>query len=374
MLKINNKYQCSGCAACADVCPAHCIEYRHDAAGFIYPSIDAAACIGCGACERVCPIIPGNAATREAGNCFAAWANDQHTHRKSSSGGLGYVLAKSVIGRGGVVYGCSAADPTHIRHIRVEDIESLAELQGSKYVQSDTRGVYRQIKEDIKRGREVLFIGTPCQVSAVRNIYRKYPENLYTADLICHGVPSQKMLNEQFRSISRQIPESVSFRDGNEYRLKLTYPDRKAFSGSVWSVPYFRVFYKGFSFRPSCYRCPYAGDKRAGDITIGDFWGIKEPENLPEQARDGISAVLVSTPKGQRLLEAITPELEIHSRPVQEAVSGNDQLRHPVKETCKAKIFRTLYPALPLRAAVAACIVDSKAATLARMIKRKFIG
>lgn len=371
MLKINNKYQCSGCAACVDVCPAHCIEYRHDAAGFIYPSIDAAACIDCGACERVCPIMPDNAPIREAGSCFAAWAKDPHIHQKSSSGGLGYILAKSVIGRGGVVYGCTAADPTHIRHIRVEDIEGLAELQGSKYVQSDTRGIYRQIKEDIKSGREVLFTGTPCQVSAVRNLYRKYPENLYTADLICHGVPSQKMLNEQYRSISRQTPEAVSFRDGNDFQLRLKYTDKKTFLGKYWTVPYYRAFFSGYSYRPSCYRCPYAGDKRAGDITIGDFWGIKEPGNLPEQAREGISAVLVSTPKGQRLLDAVAPDLEIQPRPVQEAVSGNDQLRHPVKDTCKAGLFRTLYPALPLRAAIAVCIVDSKAATLAAMIRRK---
>lgn len=371
MLNLASKYQCSGCGACADVCPVHCIAYRHDASGFIYPSIDADACINCGACDRVCPIRPENVAVREPSDCRAAWAKDADIHRRSSSGGLGYVLAMAVIGRGGVVYGCSAEDPAHIRHIRVEDKDDLAMLRGSKYVQSDTRGIYRQLRADVKSGRDVLFIGTPCQVSAVRNLYRNYPANLFTVDLICHGVPSQKMLNEQYRAISRPVPESVSFRDGNDFRLELTYPGGGSFDGNVWSVPYYRAFFKGYSYRPSCYRCPYAGLKRAGDITIGDFWGINEPHKLPARSRDSISAVLVNTPKGQNLFGCAAPNLVTQLRPVREAVDGNDQLRHPVREGVKARLFRMLYPAFPLGPLVTMCVLDSKIVTLATMIKRK---
>lgn len=371
MLKISDKHQCSGCGACADVCPVNCIEYSHDALGFIYPKIDATKCINCGSCDRVCPIKPENLFTRKATNCFAAWANDETVHKTSSSGGLGYILSKSVIDRGGIVYGCSAESPMHIRHIRVDNDSKLALLQGSKYVQSDTRGIYKAIKEDIRKGKEVLIIGTPCQVAAVRNLFRKYPENLYTVDLICHGVPSQKMLNEQIRTINRGEPQTISFRNGNDFCLRLRYAGKEDFNGSVWSVPYYKAFFKGYSYRPSCYSCPYAGSKRIGDITVGDFWGIKNQQNLPEISRNGISVVLVSTDKGQSLLDTVRPSLAIQTRPIEEAVSGNDQLQHPVKNSFRAKFFRTLYPALPLRSAVLICVLDQKFITFLKIAKRK---
>jgi H2-dehydrogenase len=372
MLKLSAKYQCSGCAACADVCPAHCIEYKHDASGFTYPVIDAKRCINCGACERVCPIKPENISVHEPETCYAGWTKNETIHRASSSGGLGYILAEAIIDRGGIVYGCSAENPLHICHIRVEDKSDLAKLQGSKYVQSDTRGIYQQLKADVRSGKDVLFIGTPCQASAVNNLFKKSPDNLLIVNLICHGVPSQKMLNAQIESISDEKPESISFREGTEYRLKLTFADESVFSFPVWCSPYFRIFLSGYSYRPSCYKCPYAGAKRTGDVTIGDFWGIKNPEALPEQARNGISVILVSTPKGQNLLDSISSMLDMQSRPVKEAVDGNDQLQHPVKDTVRSKLFRALYPALPLRLAATACVADKKFVTLLHIIARKF--
>lgn len=371
MLKLSGKYQCSGCAACADVCPVHCIEYKRDALGFIYPEIDAKACINCGACERVCPIKPENVSVREPETCYAAWAKNENIHLASSSGGLGYLLAEAIIDRGGIVYGCAAENPLHISHIRVDEKSALSRLQGSKYVQSETRGIYKQLKADIRNGKDVLFIGTPCQVSAVNNLFKKSPDNLYIVDLICHGVPSQKMLNAQIAGISDEKPESISLRNGNDFRLKLTYSDSREFSKPVWSIPYYRMFLAGYSYRPSCYKCPYAGAKRVGDITIGDFWGIKNPEALPNESLNGISAVLVSTAKGQRLLDTIKPRLDIQKRPVKEAVDGNDQLQHPVKYTFRAKLFRTLYPTLPLRVAATLCVADKKFVTMLRIIAKK---
>lgn len=371
MLKLANPYLCSGCGACSDICPAHCIAYRHDASGFIYPEINARACINCGACERVCPIQPGNISVSKSETCYAAWAKNEKIHRTSSSGGLGYLLSEAIIEKGGVVYGCTARNPLHIRHIRVTDKAELPQLQGSKYVQSDARGIYQQLKADVRSGIDVLFIGTPCQVSAVKNLFRKSPENLYTVDLICHGVPSQEMLNRQIADIHSGKPASVSFRNGNDFRLKLTYSDGTEFSKPVWGLPYYRMFMDGYSYRPSCYKCPYAGSERTGDITLGDFWGIKNPDTLPEQSRNGISAILVSTSKGKRLVDLIKNSIDCHARPVEEAINGNSQLRHPVKETLRAKLFRRLFPTLPLSTATTICVADKKFLTLLRIIAKK---
>ena len=375
MIKLSDKYQCSGCSACADVCPVNCIAYKHDTSGFVYPIIDEQTCIGCGACERVCPIRPENVSTQQPHICYATWAKDESIHSTSSSGGLGYALAQEILNRGGVVYGCSAEDPRHVRHIRVDNINGLRLLQGSKYVQSDTQGIYKLLKNDVKSGKDVLFIGTPCQASAVKNLYKRIPDNLYTVDLICHGVPSQQMLNEQIDAIGikhhLKEPVSISFRKGTEFRLQLKYPDNKSFEEDIWHIPYYRAFFKGYSYRPSCYKCPYAGIKRKGDLTIGDFWGIKDLQDIDGQSRNGVSVVLALTPQGQQLLDAVSSQLVIQTRPIQEAVDGNDQLRHPVKDTLRSKFFRTLYPAVPLGKAVTICVADKKLITLSRIILRK---
>lgn len=373
MLKITDKYQCSGCGACADVCPVHCIEYKEDAAGFRYPSIEVEKCIGCGACDRVCPIKIENISLREPEQCYAAWAKDNEIHNTSSSGGMGYLLGKAILERGGVVYGCSGESPLHVRHIRVDNVSHLKQLQGSKYVQSDTRGIYKSLKNDVKSGKDVLFIGTPCQVSAVNKLYSKKPDNIYTVDLICHGVPSQQMLNDQLNEISKkydgQIPAKISFRDGSEYRFEITYPNNRIYCNTVWHEPYYRAFMSGLSLRPSCHKCPYAKQKRTGDLTIGDFWGIKNAGELPVQT--GVSMVFASSSKGSALLKSIDSDLEMMQKPIEEAVNGNDQLRHPVKNSFHAKLFGKLYPLVSIRMATSICVADRRFVTLCKIIMHK---
>lgn len=375
MIKLSDHYQCSGCAACADVCPVKCIEYRHDALGYLYPVVDAEACVGCGACDRVCPIKPENVSSREPDACLAAWSRDEAIHTSSSSGGMGYQLAREILRNGGVVYGCSSEDPHHVCHIRVDNEAKLSLLQGSKYVQSDTRGIYKLLKNDVVSGCEVLFFGTPCQVSAVKNIFKKNPDNLYAVDLICHGVPSQKMLDDQFALFGRKIgansPKTVSFRSGTDFRLQMLYDNGQTYACRYWEAPYYRAFFDGFSYRPSCYRCPYASPKRKGDLTIGDFWGIENLSLLPAQALNGVSVVLVSTPKGRRLFDRISSCIEFQERPLREAVNGNDQLRAPVKETFRSKCFRHLYPMLPLDCVVTACVADKKFKTFLHLVAKK---
>lgn len=39
MIKITNKEDCCGCAACEQSCPKHCISLIEDAEGFWYPQI-----------------------------------------------------------------------------------------------------------------------------------------------------------------------------------------------------------------------------------------------------------------------------------------------------------------------------------------------
>lgn len=380
MIQTSDKSLCSGCGACADICPKNCIEYIEDRKGFLYPSVDTGTCVNCGLCEKVCPLLPANAAVSEPSECLAAWAKNAEIHGTSASGGIGQLLAIRIIEEGGVVYGCSAEQPWHVRHVRVEDANKLALLRGSKYVQSDTRGIYSQIKKDINEGRAVLFVGTPCQVSAVRNLFRKTPENLYIVDLICHGVPSQKMLNEQFCSIvGRNGLKSItdlSFRNSTDYIFRFNYSDPKIknhlrYAAPMWKVPYYKEFFECRSFRPSCYSCPYAGSKRTGDLTIGDFWGIKEPEKLDESSSRGVSVILVNNDRGARLVASISSGIHKEKRPLSEAVEGNTQLRHASPVTRRGRAFQALYPIVSLKAASFIANADRKFKSLLRLLARK---
>lgn len=348
------KEECCGCGACADVCPKQCIEMRPDRRGFMYARVDTQRCVECGLCERVCPLIPAEGVTSRPAKAYAAWSRDAEVHARSSSGGAAYQLSRSVIRQGGVVYGC-AADGLDIRHVRIADEASLPRLQGSKYVQSDTRGIYRMLRDDLRDGRTVLFTGTPCQCAAAR---RCAPEGarLITVEIICHGVPSQKMLASHLRPIIKgRTIDNVNFRSEGTYVLRLTANGEVIYCGALYNTKhpdaYLSSFLNGKTLRPSCYRCPYARPERASDITVGDFWGFAESDSLPAEARSGLSAVMPVTAAGHQLFEDIKPTLNIIERRADEAIAGNTQLRHPFRRRAAAHLFDIAYRLLPFDAA-----------------------
>lgn len=348
------KSECCGCGACTDVCPRHCIEMRPDRHGFMYARVDTQRCVECGLCERVCPIPADESAMTKPATAYAAWSREPEIHRRSASGGAAYLLGRHVIERGGVVYGC-AADGLTVHHVRIDDVAALSRLQGSKYVQSDTRGIYRMLRDDLRAGSTVLFTGTPCQCAAARGCSLHAGGCLITAEIICHGVPSQKMLRDHLRPISKgREADQISFRSGNSYVLRLTADGEEIYSGKAHDTArpdaYLSAFINGKTLRPSCHSCPYARPERASDITMGDFWGYRD--TLPEAARDGLSVIMPSTADGKRLFEDIKPMLNTIERPAEEAIDGNTQLRHPFRLRPTGRLFDMLYSLLPFNAAV----------------------
>ncbi len=365
------KADCCGCNACAEVCPKNCIEMIPDRKGFLYPQVNQAACIECGACEKACPFEKGNISLNVPFTAYAAWNKDREQYLASSSGGAAHVFSSHIIKQGGVVYGCSS-EGIHIRHIRVEALSGLHKLQGSKYVQSDVRGLFNQVKNDLKAGKPVLFIGTPCQVAGLKNYIKRIPEHLYLVDLICHGVPSQQMLHEHItHMLGNCTAEHLSFRKEAIFHIEITSPCGTTYSSEPHKDMYYRAFLDGISYRKSCYHCPFARKERISDITIGDFWGIKDTASLPLEISDGISVLLPSSEKGKALIEAAKPNLSIYERSINEAVAGNSQLRSPVKYSLRVRIFNSLYPLISLEKAAYICVVDQKFRTLFKIINRK---
>ena len=344
MISLCQENLCTGCWGCYDVCPKDAISMLpRSPMGDLHPVIDQKKCIECHLCEKVCPILnpPDSGQPQQS---FASWANNSQIHIKSASGGIGSVLAKHFLNQGGVVYGCTS-DGVEIKHIRIADLEEYVRIQGSKYVQSSIDKIYCLIKQDLMADRRVLFIGTPCQVAALRKYLKKDYERLLTVDLICHGVPSQHLFESHIRRIAGNKPvTTVKFRSEDGFCLNVLNGSQSIYKNYVWkdryTDVYFTAFLKSYTFRESCYTCPYAKSERVSDITIGDFWGLDKDIIKKYDIKDGISVILPITTKGNAIIEELNSEISLVARPVEEAVAGNSQLRHPSRKSFGCKMFR----------------------------------
>ena len=301
--------KCTGCAACFNVCPKGCIAMTFNERNELSPTIDADKCVNCGACQRVCPVnklvekIP-------SAKCYACYAPEERD--SSSSGGIAAELAKLFISKGDCVCGAVYENGT-VHHKIVESEEELPKLKGSKYVQSYIDDIYKQIKVKLK-DKNVLFVGTPCQVAGLRNFVGR-SDRLYCVDLICHGGTSHRYLD----AILPKKDGELSFRKNGDIAVRLD-DDVVKYSGESIAA-----FLKMMSYRECCYSCRYADTERVGDITLGDFWGIKD---FPETEK-GVSIALVNTEKGTAMFDAIKSGLYCEERQLNEALGGNPQLSRP---------------------------------------------
>ena len=214
MIHIVDKHNCCGCSACLNVCPKACITMLADEEGFLYPKVDKTICIDCGLCEKVCPFMANLDAKRPIRSYAAINPNEQERYN-SSSGGIFTMLMRETLNRGGVVFGAAFDKKWNVHHIAIESIEEMPLLQGSKYVQSYVGDCYRDAKDFLREGRDVLFSGTSCQIAGLRQYLRKDYENLTTVDVICHGVPSPRVWSAYLSS----LPQSDRIRIGGNETL-----------------------------------------------------------------------------------------------------------------------------------------------------------
>lgn len=321
-----------------------------DSMGHLYPHINQSCCIDCGLCKKSCPALHVQDLKRPA-SAFAAWAKERQDYKSSTSGGAASVLSQYVISHGGVVYGCSMLADIDVRHIRIDKAKDICKLKGSKYVQSDMTGVYALLKEDVKKGLLTLFIGTPCQVAAIKSLYKEQPHNLILVDLICHGVPSVHLLRKHIQKVAKYPHyDNVIFRDGNGIYVVVVVVDGRIVYRQPLNQPrykdwYINTFFDGYTYRESCYQCRFARSERGGDITIGDFWGLGKmypADDIPPHP-NGCSLILPVTERGMKMLEEIASMTNIYERPVEEAVAGNKQLRHPSVKNNRIVFFRKCF-------------------------------
>lgn len=340
MINITDKSKCSGCHACFNICPRHCIEMVKDEEGFLYPKVREDRCISCGLCEKVCQAVHPihSDANPEA---YACYNKDAQILEKSSSGGVFTLLAEEILKDDGVVFGSAFDEKFVAGHVAVYRAEELWKLRGSKYVQSIIGDTYAQAEAFLKEGREVLFTGTPCQIDGLIHYLRKPYQNLYTQDLICHGVPSPRIWEEYVayrEKLQKSRAERIRFRckdnGWHHFVLKFEYRDGSEYSGSMSEDPYWIGFLKNYFLRPSCYGCLSRSMPRNSDITLADYWGVEkiDPEMFNER---GVSLVILHSEKGTGLFDRIKDRTICKKTDLHEAIRYNSPAVKSVAKPAK---------------------------------------
>lgn len=347
MIEIKNQADCCGCTACASICAHDAITMKPDALGFLYPEVDKEKCVDCGLCEKICAFNDNYDKSENVAPLFYAGRNkDVNEMRDSRSGAVFIAFSDFVLENGGVVYGAGYTEHFRVVHKRATTKKERDEFKGSKYVQSDLTGIFRQIKEDLKNGRTVLFSGTPCQTAGIHSyIPQKMREKLYLVDIVCHAVPSPYLWRDYVDYIQKKNRKKViktDFRDKTlgwnaEHLERFTFEDGSFITD--FSHRYF--FYSCLSIRQSCTECKFCNMARPSDISIGDFWGIEKVAPDFNVDNRGVSLIIVNTEKGKMLLKTSEDELKLLNVDASQVLQPN--LIHPTQASPLRQKFEDDY-------------------------------
>lgn len=356
MIKFDFLNDCTGCAVCADSCPKHCISMVKNKYGFMMPSVDLRTCVDCRKCERVCPVLNTRIAHNASLKLYCAYNVNAEERKKGSSGSIMLVLAKYVINQNGVVYGAAFDENLKLRHTRATSMDDVILQAKSKYIQSDTRGIYRLVKADLQVGKNVLFVGTPCQCQALNNYLGKERTNkLLLVDFICHGVPSQELFDKsiaryEFANKCKVI--DFSFRKKNDDSLRNYFmrflKDGKIFEkeGEARSFPFYCGYLKYIAFRESCYHCKFVGKDRITDFTLGDFWGLQNTMQGVEFNK-GYSMLIVNSILGKEIFESIKKFVDYKEYELSSPFAKNHAYLLPTQKSIMHSMFMRDYLFLP---------------------------
>lgn len=333
MPKLVEHNKCTGCCACVNVCTHNAIYMVEDKEGFVYPQIDNVKCIECGLCEKTCPVINCTESVNTSNpKVYAVWHEIDRT--LSSSGGAFSAFARFIISKGGIVYGATFDKNMMLRHTGISSTEDLKKLRGSKYIQSNIKDTFKEVKKYLQEGKDVLYCGTPCQIAGLKSFLKKPYEKLLTLDLVCHGTPSQKIFDSYIDKLQKEtnignIQEFIFRRLkgwGYSPTVKLESGKEKGLYGT--ENLYMEAFNASALLRESCYNCPFAKIPRQGDCTLADFWGIgRHGVPFKHDVMQGVSLVLVNNDRGANALNQIQNSFLVE-RSLEEALIENHNIIH----------------------------------------------
>lgn len=329
-----------------------------DEEGFLYPVVDSAKCVDCGLCDKVCPVIPGKVRTAEVIG-YIVRHRDNLVLRDSTSGGVFTALATEILRADGLVYGAGYDDAMRVVCKRVTSIDGLAELRGSKFVQSDLGQIFSEIKEELKAEKQILFSGTPCQVEGLLSFLGEKPKKLVCVDFVCRGVPSPGLWQNYVHMMEDKYgAKMVGAKFKNKTygyhatTMKVSFANGKTYFGSGRVDPMMKAFVSELASRPSCAACAFKTVSRRSDITMFDCYNFSNITGMRDDNK-GYSSVFVHSQCGKELFEKISEQMIVHSADVEQLVKENGiMVRNSAKANPKRAEFYRLAQMMPLDAAM----------------------
>lgn len=330
--------RCLGCGVCKNICPVNAIKMTEATSkGEIHPSIDNQVCLGCGTCIRACP-ANYISELRQPIVCYAVQHKDEELLSRSASGGFIAAAYQFFLSKNAYIVGVGNGNNTFTYSVSNKEAD-IAKYQNSKYVQSDTANIYKNVGDLLKKSRKVLFVGLPCHVAGLLLYLREkkiHSNLLITIDLVCHGVVPKKLLLEYLQHITKSNKNvDISFRDPKygtmRFILSISRNGKEVYHSGVHRRDIYQEGYHGgFFYRDSCYDCPFAQKKRVGDLTVSDFHGYGRVKVGTMQGKK--TCVMLNSNKGKQFFTELMQNGAIiaENRPMEEAMNYNKQLNGPV--------------------------------------------
>ncbi len=350
MIKLASEKLCTGCAACSYVCAKGCIKMKENEIGIVFPFIDTKDCIECHLCERMCPAL-NPSEFNEPQKAYAAWSIDNKERLSSASGGIAIEAYKKAINEGFICIGAVQNQDFSVSLQMAETLEELTPFKNSKYVFSSAIEIYPKIKEVLKTEKKILVIALPCQIAAIKKVFRNNTQ-IYFIDIVCHGTTPHSYLKQHINLLEKEYKEKavkMFFRDPSlltsTYTLTLYNSKNKRFyERRIEDKDAYQVgYHKKITYRENCYHCKYAQSKRCSDITIADYHGLGLIKPCEFNANN-VSLILIHTERGKEMIKSLVEnnQITIHERPLEEPIKGEIQLRHPSTKTKSRLHFEKL--------------------------------
>lgn len=341
MIKLASKDICTGCGACSYICPKKCIEMKDNGIYGVLPYIDINKCIECGRCAKVCPIL-NPVELNQPIETYAARSNNLDESFSSASGGISSTLYRYALEKGYAIAGAVQNNDFSVCLSLDDTGKMIEQFKNSKYVFSSALELYPEIDNLLKRGGRAIVAGLPCQIAAIRSLF-KDTSNLLLVDIVCHGTTPVSYLQQHIKNIEKKEKQRavrMAFRDPEllTYNFFFTLYNEKGerfYAKRTKDCDTYQYgYHRAISYRENCYNCQFACPRRTGDISLADYPGLGK--SIPFSAeKKHINCVLINSEKGQKWFNELKEKkvIEAYLRSFNEAYLGNGQLRHPVKKS-----------------------------------------